>query len=233
MSSRNCLAILLDAPMQSWGDSSRFQYRNTISHPTKSGLIGLIAAAMGIDKYAEDENVRIEELCRLSMTIIFLPKQKKIKKKLEQERLDDYHTVMGTKAADGSSLKNSVITHRQYLLDARFGVFFEGDSELLSSVALAIQNPRWGIWFGRKCCIPASPLYVDLSTNKQDAWSSLLSRLNLNVDSPIEDFMRIEESTAFTDRSDFIADLPISFSAPQLHTSRCICKFYPVTLKKV
>ena len=44
------LALLLDGPLQSWGFSSRFQRRTTGLHPTKSGVIGMICAAMGLAK---------------------------------------------------------------------------------------------------------------------------------------------------------------------------------------
>ena len=49
------LALLLDAPLQSWGFASRFQRRTTGLHPTKSGVIGLICAAMGLAKGSAEE----------------------------------------------------------------------------------------------------------------------------------------------------------------------------------
>ena len=55
MSSNAYLALLLDAPLQSWGFASRFQRRTTGLHPTKSGVIGLICAAMGIGKGTDAE----------------------------------------------------------------------------------------------------------------------------------------------------------------------------------
>ena len=48
MSNKACLALLLDGPMQSWGFTSRFTRRTTALHPTKSGVVGLLAAALGI-----------------------------------------------------------------------------------------------------------------------------------------------------------------------------------------
>ena len=47
MSSNACLSLLLDAPIQSWGHSSRFERRATALHPTRSGILGIVAAAMG------------------------------------------------------------------------------------------------------------------------------------------------------------------------------------------
>ena len=49
------LAFYIDAPMQSWGAASKFQYRETNPFPTKSALVGLIASALGIDKHQPNE----------------------------------------------------------------------------------------------------------------------------------------------------------------------------------
>ncbi len=49
------LAFYIDAPMQAWGLSSRFQHRETNAFPTKSALVGMVAAAMGINKHDADE----------------------------------------------------------------------------------------------------------------------------------------------------------------------------------
>ena len=49
-------------------------------------------------------------------------------------------------------------TYRHYLLDARFGVLIEGPAALLEEIAAALRNPKWGVWLGRKCCLPASPV---------------------------------------------------------------------------
>ncbi len=43
------LALLLDAPLQSWGSESRFQRRTTALHPTKSGIIGMMMESFLVD----------------------------------------------------------------------------------------------------------------------------------------------------------------------------------------
>jgi CRISPR system Cascade subunit CasD len=50
------LPLWFDAPLQSWGFGSRFSYRNTALFPTKSGVLGLVCAAMGL---AESGGVKI------------------------------------------------------------------------------------------------------------------------------------------------------------------------------
>jgi CRISPR system Cascade subunit CasD len=44
------LLLRLVGPMQSWGTTSRFDQRDTGKEPSKSGVIGLVAAALGIDR---------------------------------------------------------------------------------------------------------------------------------------------------------------------------------------
>src|SRR5699024_12206037 len=51
------LLLLLKGPMQSWGDESRFNVRATAATPTKSGIVGLIAAAQGRRRTDGGENL--------------------------------------------------------------------------------------------------------------------------------------------------------------------------------
>lgn len=227
MSNQLHLAMLLDGPMQSWGFSSRFQKRSTALHPTKSGVIGLIAAAMGIDKHASDEPKRIQELSCLDFTIITLPKTNRSQEIL---RMEDYHTVENTLLADGKLNKNAVITRREYLQEARFAIILKGNSSTLEQIEKALQNPRWGIWLGRKCCIPAMPVFVGISSEYLSLWQLLLSRAGLPTSLSIESFKRVREMDTFSNQEavigelDTIRDLPASFSKPNSHLPRRIRK---------
>ena len=42
------LLLRLAAPLQSWGSDSKFETRKTDREPTKSGVVGLLAAALGL-----------------------------------------------------------------------------------------------------------------------------------------------------------------------------------------
>ena len=44
------LLLRLSGPLQSWGSDSLYDNRNTDYYPTKSGVIGLIAAALGLKR---------------------------------------------------------------------------------------------------------------------------------------------------------------------------------------
>jgi CRISPR system Cascade subunit CasD len=235
MSSEQHLALLLDAPLQSWGFASRFQRRTTGLHPTKSGIVGLLAAALGVDKHSPLEADAVGALARLRMTVVAIPKPSGAlfagsrTDALEVRRLADYHTVQGTRLASGKiDREGTVVTHRQYLLDARFGVFLSAvsnwhlpDGRDLAAVAAALRDPVWGVWFGRKCCIPAAPVLCGgLFTDAADGWRAILQAVKLPEDLPLENLTRIEEALDFESGTDTFNDQPVTFSTPNTHAPR-------------
>lgn len=204
MSADAYLALLLDAPLQSWGFASRFQRRTTGLHPTKSGVIGLICAAMGIGKGTDTEREALPQLVALKMTSIAMPGH-------DLRRLEDFHTVLNTRRASGKMNDDPVVTRRQYLLDARFGVILAGDRALVERAAVALQDPAWGVWFGRKSCIPARPLFVAVRSTHAETWQAILRSLGMDEALPIESFTRVEEVTDFAAGTDSYTDQPVSF----------------------
>jgi len=210
MSTDAHLAMMLDAPMQSWGFESRFQRRTTGLHPTKSGVIGLICAAIGLDKGSEQEREQLPNLANLRMTSITIPRGSDNRWTGETEylplrRIEDFHTVLKTRRASGKMNDDAVITHRQYLLDARFGVILGGERVLLESVSAALQDPVWGVWFGRKNCIPAEPIHRGLFSSESEAQRVLVGNR------AIEEFTTVTEVERFEEGTDSLSDQPISF----------------------
>lgn len=224
MSSKACLVLLLDGPLQSWGFASRFTRRTTALHPTKSAVVGLLAAAMGVDKHGPAEAEQIVRLAALECTTITLPKQRG-GRELPILRLNDYHTIGGgydkgtdwmkkPRAASGATLE-TVLSERHYLLDARFGVLLEGGQDWLEQIAAGLRNPTWGLWLGRKCCIPASPLLVGVATDRQAAWQLLLKAAGLDEASPLAQFDHvIEGGDAEGLDGEWLNDTPVAFGAP-------------------
>jgi CRISPR system Cascade subunit CasD len=191
------LALMLDAPMQSWGFASRFQRRTTGLHPTKSGVIGLLCAAMGIGKGTEAERSILPQLAAMNMTSLALQH--------DYTRVEDFHTVQGTRRASGKPNPDPVVTHRQYLLDARFGVILSGDRALLERVATAVQNPLWGVWFGRKSCVPAEPIHRGLFATNAEAHRALIG------DASVDAFTTVADVASFAEGTDSFNDQPVSF----------------------
>jgi len=149
------LLLRLVGPMQSWGTTSRFDQRDTGKEPSKSGVVGLLAAALGIDR----ENwMDLEPLTRLSMGVRHdrpgVPKR-------------DYQTAGCAKSetiikADGSQAKDGVVSQRYYLADACFLVGLEDkDVTLLKRIHVALQNPVWTLALGRKSYVPSESVWIN------------------------------------------------------------------------
>lgn len=139
------LALCFDAPMQSWGIRSRGIIRDTTAEPTKSGVVGLLAAALGIDR---GDDAALAELARLRLAV-------RVDREGVVER--DYHTTQNVPTTQGSGHR-TVVSERHYLADALFLAVLEGDGHLLSRVSAAVERPRWRLSFGRKAYVPARPL---------------------------------------------------------------------------
>jgi len=148
------LLLRLAGPMQSWGTQSRFTVRDAGSEPSKSGVIGLLCAALGRDR-AE----AVDDLAALRMGV-----------RVDQEGqlAMDYHTVGGKhrrgdcygvyKEEKGKLV--TVTSHRYYLADADFLVGLEGEEGLLRLVEEHLQTPVWPLFLGRKSFVPGVPVFV-------------------------------------------------------------------------
>lgn len=149
------LLLRLVGPMQSWGTTSRFDQRDTGKEPSKSGVVGLLAAALGIDR----ENwTNLKPLTRLFMGVRHdrpgVPKR-------------DYQTagcaVTDTIIkADGTQAKDGVVSQRFYLADAAFLVGLEcEDRSFLERIHAAIGDPVWSLALGRKSYVPSEPIQME------------------------------------------------------------------------
>jgi CRISPR system Cascade subunit CasD len=218
MSSNNkFLALRLEGPLQSWGFESQYSRRNTGLMPTKSAIAGMCCAALGYARGSNTEEVFLKHFGKVRMIAIAIPRQGR-KKELPVRRLQDFHTVQNTRRANGSINKDCVLTHRQYLTDASFGVVLKGDATLLGEIVIALGDPKWGIWLGRKTCIPTAPVLVGLKEYGGDSTQLLKSTrddaLHLLIgDKPLEAFTYHEEVESFAEGKDSLPDQPVSFAS--------------------
>lgn len=146
------LLITLAGPQQAWGSRSRFATRDTERAPTRSGVIGLVAAAMGfertdsLDRFADIRfGVRIDRPGRI-------------------ER--DFQTA---RTLDGKT--SMPLSLRRYLADAVFLAGLESnDSELLHEIHGALRHPRYPLYLGRRAFPPAGPIRTEIvETTVRDA----------------------------------------------------------------
>jgi CRISPR system Cascade subunit CasD len=225
MSAEACLALWFDGPMQSWGHQSRYDQRTTALDPTRSGVIGLVAAAMGIDKHSPDEPEQLAQLNPIGMTTVKLPRTNNWGEELPIERLEDYHTITGIRRASGKVDKTATVqSYRHYLLDARFGILLEGPKNILDKIAAALRNPVWGVWLGRKCCPPAAPVLVADPSEKSEVWKKLLQRAGYTGEETLEQFDHVIEVAPDVSGADVINDQVVGFGRPigERHAPRWI-----------
>ena len=145
----NVLLLRLVGPMQSWDTQSRFPLRTTGLEPSKSGVIGLVCAALGRQRWEP-----IEDLAALLMGV---------RVDSDGKMESDYHTALNVIKASGAPSKpgEAVLSRRFYLADADFLVGLEGqDIALLKEIHAALQNPRWPLFLGRKAFPLGEPAHL-------------------------------------------------------------------------
>jgi len=173
------LLLRLAAPMQSWGSSSRFVNRATDHAPTKSGVIGLLAAACGLRRTDPLEDlldlqfgVRIDQPGRVERDFqtarYFAPKptgdtevERQIGPSFAPELLR-------------GSWESLPLTNRYYLADAVFVAAVAGDDELIGALDNAIRHPKFPLYLGRRAFPPSEPILPpELGVRKSDIWAAL------------------------------------------------------------
>lgn len=156
------LLLRLAGPLQAWATRPEHGRRDTQSRPTKSGVLGLLAAAQGRARSEE-----ITDLVRLSMAV-----------RVDQpgEPLRDYHTTSDHRGiplrstqvnAKGeqkltSPVKSTYVTQRFYLQDAVFVVALAGPAALIDGLADAVRNPAFPLALGRRSCLPTQPILLPM-----------------------------------------------------------------------
>ncbi|MEU7753762.1 type I-E CRISPR-associated protein Cas5/CasD [Micromonospora sp. NPDC049101] len=143
------LLLRLAGPLQSWGSSSRFARRGTEVAPTKSGVIGLLAAAKGVRRTEP-----LTDLLGLEFGV-----------RLDQpgQILRDFQTA---RSLDGRL--SAPLTYRFYLSDAAFLAAVSGESELLHGLADALGRPQFPLYLGRRSCPPVGPISLGVHDESLD-----------------------------------------------------------------
>jgi len=218
----SCLALYLTAPLQSWGVGAKFDERPTLSFPSRSGVLGLLAAACGIDRSDDAWLVRAAALK------VAVRAYRREGRDSDGMRLTDYHTVGGGyDAADKKTQPweyrmavakaeggvKTELTHRDYLLDAAFGVLVSASGEaeyLVQEMVKHLENPVWGIWLGRKSCVPTEPVLVGVYPDEESAWSAVSVRAARRKRAA--SMALVEVAPDDIEREDALMDVPISFA---------------------
>lgn len=145
------LFMRLSGPMQSWGTRSSFDERDSEMEPSLSGVLGLVAAAMGIDR---SDWQSLEPLTHLRMGV-------RVDKPGILRR--DYQTAQMFDPDKPKKEPDTMPTVRYYLSDACFLVGLEGDKKLLSKIEEALRAPFYPLYLGRKSYVPSSGVFIPVT----------------------------------------------------------------------
>ncbi len=194
------LLLRFAAPLQAWGSSSKFDIRTTEREPTKSGVIGMIASALGIQRNAENADDELKKLNEMRFGV-------RVEK--EGKLIKDFHMV---RKIENRKMTASYITDRYYLSDAVFLVAIESDdTELLKKIESALQRPVYPLFLGRRSCPPTLPVVYGMRDS--ELTEILRNEPPLIQDSKNKSARRIVYDT-LSDGT-IVRDCPVSFS--QLH----------------
>ncbi len=188
------LLLRLAAPLQAWGVTSKFNTRMTEPEPSKSGVIGMVAAALGRSR--EDP---VDDLASLRFGV---------RKDQIGTLVEDFHT------AHGNSKNCDFVTTRYYLADAIFLVGLEGDRGSLESIEAAIRNPAYPLFLGRRSCPPTGPLslgIVDTGLEESLKNHEWIASEWYKKKCPEEVKLEIVSDATFEDSSSTVKDYPISY----------------------
>lgn len=193
----NTLLLRLSAPMQSWGTQSRFTVRDTGLEPSKSGVLGLLCAALGIDR-EDDEGLQPLTTFRMGV-------------RADREGLlqVDYHTAKDVRMANGKT-KDTELSNRYYLANGVFLVGLESeDLALLKRIQAALNKPVWALFLGRKAFVPGEPILLDDGLRRDETLEQALQNYPCLCISQKEKLRVVLE---YKDGSIVRTDQPLSFS---------------------
>ncbi len=156
------LIFRLYGPLASWGEIAVGESRHTAAHPSRSALLGLLGAALGIRREDEAGQARLFASFRFGVKLAAVGSP-----------LRDYHTVQvppqkgkavyrtrQQELVDRSRL-GTLLSSREYRADSLAIVAAEAlpdASWTLHQVADALRRPCFPLYLGRKSCVLALPL---------------------------------------------------------------------------
>lgn len=168
---REFLIFRLYGMMASWGDITVGEFRPTYDLPSKSAVMGLIAAAMGIRR---DEEERQRELAAGYLTAVRIDRPGIL--------MRDYHTIQVPPAGKGDvkyhfatrkdelampkDELNTILSSRDYRCDAVYTICLWGRTASppypVAAIKTHLENPVFVLYLGRKSCPLALPVHAQI-----------------------------------------------------------------------
>lgn len=181
------LIFQLQGPLSSWGEAAVGEYRPSADYPSQSAILGLIAAALGIEREDEHAHKALRASCRMAIGVVSpgrllrdfhtaqVPGRSDLKKRPHATRRDEL-------ALPKQDL-NTILSTRDYRQDAFSLVALQaldGAAHSLADIANALRRPRFMLYLGRKSCALAAPMHPCLNdaTNLEEAMTQYLQEVS-------------------------------------------------------
>lgn len=176
------LLLKFNAPIQSWGTSLKLKDHDTDQYPSKSGVIGMIASALG-----RKRNDDISDLVNLRFGV----------------RIDQAGLIIDDFQVSEIPAKEKKIGHRKYITDADFTCGIEADDKIIENIKEALQHPANALFLGRRGC----PVTIDLIEKiTQDSLEDALNDYDKTAGSKRIIMDSCEPG------GEMVRDIPLSFS---------------------
>ena len=228
------LYLRLSGPMQSWGSGSLFWHRGTEFFPTKSGVLGLMFCAMGLEG-AQTE--ALAEVARLPQIVLQIARSEDVQRLAPI--LTDFHMVGAgydeddpwqlecvPKTSEGKKAVNggAKLTRREYLQDANFAVIQEIPETWEKAVIESFKMPVWDIYVGRKCCSPALPVFGGIFDNESEALAKVEEEMPEFYGEGFTITSVWKESSLDNVSARIIRDVPLSFGKMKSYAERAVIR---------
>lgn len=218
------LLLWLEGPLQAWGYDSKFSLRLTAPFPTKSGVIGIILAAMG---RGGEEVELLSKINHLNHYVYSFRSESYPVASLEDFQVvgngystKGWESFMIPRKRDGGFAVGggAKLTYRHYILDAAFSVIAEIPDDLASAVSAALQSPVWPIFLGRRTCIPSKPVFRGIFSSFDSAFAE-----KKKISKSYIELFHVEEGN-FPERGEVIMlnDVPVRFGISKVYESRYV-----------
>lgn len=214
------IVLWLEGPLQSWGHDSKFGVRETLPFPTKSGVLGMMLAALGKGGPQRDLLNRLSPLPHQVISYCSSIKMTDYQMIGSGYSSKGWQSLLIPRKRDGgfSVGGGSKILYKQYLQDARFAVAVAVPDDLCAEIADALCMPVWPICLGRKNCVPSSPVFVGTCDSESDVETLL---------GPVVENMRVQFRVIEGNHPDqgevlVLNDVPVCFGDHKEYESRYV-----------
>lgn len=180
---KSTILLCFDALLQSFGFQSNSKDRDTSELPTKSMVIGMLLNALGHDKYVPSQEGDADYW---STALRFAVRD-------ESQNNKRYNYFYDFQTSKVEKETNSKIKNKKFLLDKKFLVLLEGETEDIFKIFKAFACPKRQLYFGRKECCLQHSLFDYINDSKNNIESPIF------LNKKIEDIMFDEKIDLYND----------------------------------